>query len=182
MLSQRYSLPSSSNGEHSNPDYAPCPCAAATMPSSSTPPVAEWIPLDDIVAQWSVLAQQSYTTESAIALHVLGEAFAALALEHSACTEYALATSQERAQTLRASSRDLDACLQELKQAASHWISIAYWLPRLEQTPPTFLEVVRTVAASTRTQSRRLDLLIERVQQEQVRLLRTGIARREAAR
>lgn len=179
MLSQRYGP--LSNGEHSDPEYAPCPCSAATMPSAA-PPVGEWIPLHEVVAQWAALAQRPYTSESAIVLHVLGEAFAALALEHSAHSEYALATSEERAQTLRASSRDLDACLQDLKQAGSHWISIAYWLPRLEQAPPMVMEVVRTLAASTRTQMRRLDLLIERVQQEQIRLLRRGIARQEEMR
>jgi hypothetical protein len=141
------------------------------------PVAAEWMPLDGLIGQWAAFASEPQAV-SALALQLIGDAFLACSCEMSAHKEYILEQDGDYRDRPRFLTRGLDECITQLSEACSRWSSVLYWLARLDDEPDDVLEVVRHMTEATRTQRRRVERLLLRVQEEQVQALR----RREGVR
>ncbi len=136
-----------------------------------TPPTAEWMPLDALVAQWADFARLPDAV-SALTLELVGDAFLALSAEMSAHKEYILFQGGSSHDCPRFLTHGLDECITQLSEVCSRWSSVLYWLGHVTDEPDEVLAVVCQITAATRTQQRRVERLLLRVQEEQVQVLR----------
>jgi hypothetical protein len=142
----------------------------ATMSTPLPPPAAEWMPLDALVQEWTDFARLPEAM-SALSLELVGDAFLACSYEMCAHKEYILFQQGFHRDRPRILLRGLEECITQLSEACSRWSSVLYWLGHLDDEPDDVREVVRRLSEATRTQQRRVERLLLRVQEEQVHQL-----------
>jgi hypothetical protein len=134
------------------------------------PPVAEWMPLDALVQEWADFARLPQAM-SALSLELVGDAFLACSYELCAHKEYILFQQGYHRDRPRILLRGLEECITQLSEACARWSSVLYWLGHLDDEPDDVLAVVCRLTEATRSQQRRVERLLLRVQEEQVAAL-----------
>ena len=133
---------------------------------STPPPAAEWTPLDALVQEWTDFARLPEAM-SALSLELVGDAFLACSYEMSAHKEYILFQQGSYRDRPRILMRGLEECITQLGEACARWSSVLYWLGHVDDEPDDVLAVVRRLTEATRSQQRRVERLLLRMQEEQ---------------